>query len=724
MSPFPLRFGSRQGGGGFPFSFNSYLLGDAGPIGRGTDIGIERRQGSPTTAGGMDLAALYLWKQLADNIYLQILVRRDSDGSAIDRYNWSELWCMELYAYYTYNDLTRNGTSLVSSFANTPPLYIGVKAARLATDAQYVEYTFTDHAGDLFVVVAKGADKGIGMVTINGSTDLVTLPTMTAETIPSGVTAERKVIDCYAASTARNTIVRVAHDLPLGTYTLRVTGTARKNASASGATVDIEAFATKGTLSDPKIKPPRHQTDTVYAAGDEVIGPDGWAWHTNTGGTSASTPPTPSTVGTNFTDGTVTWRRYFNSTYMPVRRFLVGHTTEREYALEVTINAVTGDIGGATHGNDDAVSSEILVDGEAWNPASEYIGYVTPAQSSIQINELLKWTHPEDADVADVQFNRTLDKYGLTHQAQITWNVDCTAGWVYPIMLGVTPYVGSLEQRILETARVGSSTEFDYDDYISLDDDVDIDLPPEYAVGVQGALPVDSRSHPFAWVAGTTPATMAGGALLDLWGRMNIPIGETPHPDSGSNNWTSKFYFQRSATSTQETVQENDTMTWDSYQVWALSYTPYEVPEFSPVVPADLPAPVDIDDDFSSDTSSEWNRGSGSVDGTIAVSAGQLVHTQGAGDGAQPRFVRTVGDIILGRVYEVGVEFGTDTASTVSFDLAAGSAGTSTIAARTSDGLTEWTATQETVYVALRLVNASTGQTGAITRWFFREKAS
>lgn len=131
------------------------------------------------------------------------------------------------------------------------------------------------------------------------------------------------------------------------------------------------------------------------------------------------------------------------------------------------------------------------------------------------------------------------------------------------------------------------------------------------------------------------------------------------------------------------------------------------------------------DDNFDSDTSGEWSRGSGSVDGTIAVSGGALVHTKGAGDSSYPRFVRPITGFTVGKFYRlVETNGGTANSTNRGIVITSSSNGTGGITAFDNSPATVYfQATASTMYLALLLFNAGIGETATLDNVFINEVA-
>lgn len=120
------------------------------------------------------------------------------------------------------------------------------------------------------------------------------------------------------------------------------------------------------------------------------------------------------------------------------------------------------------------------------------------------------------------------------------------------------------------------------------------------------------------------------------------------------------------------------------------------------------------EDAFDSDTSGEWNRGTESVDGTLTVSGGQLISTKGASDGANPRWVRPINGLTIGKLYRVNCT-PSGTAATRFLSLTASSSGIATIGdyisvASTATGFV-MRATATTHYLVIQQNGAAVGAT-------------
>lgn len=116
--------------------------------------------------------------------------------------------------------------------------------------------------------------------------------------------------------------------------------------------------------------------------------------------------------------------------------------------------------------------------------------------------------------------------------------------------------------------------------------------------------------------------------------------------------------------------------------------------------------------DFSQADVSDWARGFNSVDGTLAVVGGQLIHTKGSGDGSNPRWVRAFSGLTTGRYYRLVVGTYTFTGD-CRIGWTSQSSGTGGFEL-TAAGLYTLQATATTMYVAMMFIGGTAGATQAL----------
>ena len=124
--------------------------------------------------------------------------------------------------------------------------------------------------------------------------------------------------------------------------------------------------------------------------------------------------------------------------------------------------------------------------------------------------------------------------------------------------------------------------------------------------------------------------------------------------------------------------------------------------------------------DFASSSVADWTRGFNSVDGTLAVVGGVLVHTRGAGDSGAARWCKAISGLTNGATYTLSFQEAGATGSgdrcIVWTSNSAGTGGDTLnqvgVAAWTNEVKTNSvTATATTMYVSLGFVGASAGDT-------------
>lgn len=112
-------------------------------------------------------------------------------------------------------------------------------------------------------------------------------------------------------------------------------------------------------------------------------------------------------------------------------------------------------------------------------------------------------------------------------------------------------------------------------------------------------------------------------------------------------------------------------------------------------------------DGFDADTSGEWVRGTGSVDGVISVIDGKLVYAWGAGDSSAINITRAVTGVVIGKTYtlsagEISGTMPINSWSNIFISAFANGGGDPLSAGLSSPGSVEFVSPQDVVYVTVR----------------------
>ena len=118
------------------------------------------------------------------------------------------------------------------------------------------------------------------------------------------------------------------------------------------------------------------------------------------------------------------------------------------------------------------------------------------------------------------------------------------------------------------------------------------------------------------------------------------------------------------------------------------------------------PAVVYSDDFSTAGDLSSWTRGFNSVDGTLQVSGGTLIHTKGAGDGSFARWVRPIEGATIGKLYRAVAGSIGGTQPNAKFQVSVASNGGGNGAEKVATGTTIY------AVVIFATPSATTGQTG------------
>lgn len=395
------------------------------------------------------------YKHLGSNKWAKMTLSNGGDVAV--PFSWNTTSLEEIDGFILSNDsaITYTGTwNVLGSGSSTT--YIGGSVNYCTTNVgTYLDIPIVHLGGPLNVNFMGRTSSCFISVTIDGSTELV-------DSLTTHATGY-KYFDAFTSVDLQyKQKIKISHDLPAGSYTVRLDPQAEKNASSTGNTFYFDALSFNGF-------PFRDNTDVAKWQATEVIAlheqrkVEGRYYSCTVAGTTSSTAPTH-TSG-SVVDGTVTWL-YMDggSSFATASHRIQAAGSQLEYAYELKPDGGTvfNDVGGLLHGNEALTSADVVSDGLL----SDMVNGVWYVGDIVKLRQNIETSHTEiGGNIISTYLEHSFSNKGITVSHDHTFNVDSEIRYFYNAMWPLLHWDAlgyKYGINTLRTATDGSSLLSDY----------------------------------------------------------------------------------------------------------------------------------------------------------------------------------------------------------------------------------------------------------------------
>jgi hypothetical protein len=461
-----------------------------------------------------------IWSELSPGFAACLML--DNDDPSL-RMSWRETLVAELRNVYPVGRFALTGSwgQMQSSGSGRSGSYTGNRAVSTGSASARADVTVSrDAPYDLWVHYTGRTSGGYVKVEIDGAQSLVN-----EITDPAGLGF--KAFSAYSATDLnRRLTMKVASGLT-GSHDVSVSFGG--NASPGGNAIMVEAVSITADLADPQILPPLWQPNTAYEMGDEVqMGGLFYAARAN-GVSGVDGPVHASGIAS---DGALDWRVDFRPTYPEF--VALDYASEREYALRFAVGGAATEVGGQTHGNDQLVQRDVLLDGIQWVPVTTGIGLSVGQHATLQEDTV--WQSQSGVHVANCTLERAISAGAIEHATRANWvGPDAMVEWFYVGMLPMVHWDGESRSTVIDTVSPAQGDPVQLADASGVNPP-NVDFAETAAIGLEGS--VLGHTLRYGHDAGVLVVQNNKVANFSAFLRPNLDAGTA----SGGLDWLAKAY--------------------------------------------------------------------------------------------------------------------------------------------------------------------------------------
>ena len=440
----------------------------------------------------------------------------------------------KIYGYILPDEAVQTGTWIAAN-SNDSSAYVGHKSLYIFSANNKLTFTKT-FGGKLELIYVKSVDCGIMQVKIDG----VSVAT----------------IDTYSSTSNQfKQVITLSEYLDYGSHTIEIINTGTKNASSSNTRVWFNALK----ITDSNINPTSNFIKVKeWKAGESVlqyeerIGANSKIYLATTTGTTGTV--LPSHVSGTVSDGGVNWLVLSSSSFISNEFYVQLEGSELEYAYEAKPDGEVNrqDIGGNLHGNEELLSSKLIIDNEIKDFSTLtnnafYLGKNICLQQNIK---QYYGTPSSNYEIANVTTNHLFNNQCINFYADFEFKVKTQVGYFYNAMYPFVAFEGATARKVaLDYAT--PSNQFNLINY-SETIGIQTNNTKDFIAWVNGNAYVPSG------VAGVPSTSLGAGKFLIAlksdskslkdYEYSNINLGIVPNLNNGKyssySSWVGKIYFQ------------------------------------------------------------------------------------------------------------------------------------------------------------------------------------